>query len=174
MTALIAEAFCTRPSEMMKAARAIEDGISSGELIRIPPQPDEVDPEGYAAREGRLLARWAIFRERNPGLRKRKIAETHRLGKRIQCEVCRFHFMDAYGPIGQNYIEVHHIQPLHISGPRETRLDDLALVCANCHRMCHRSHLGSSWRTPDSLRKLMVDKPSVDQAGDNLPIRNQH
>lgn len=156
LTSLVAEAFTTRESEMMEAAQAIEDGISSGELLRIPPQPDEVDVDGYAAREGRLLARWAIFRERNPTLRKRKIAEAHRVGARIQCEVCQFRFADTYGPIGQDYIEVHHVQPLHISGPRETRLHDLAFVCANCHRMCHRSHLGSTWRTPEALRSLMA------------------
>ncbi|MFJ8614387.1 HNH endonuclease [Streptomyces clavifer] len=155
LTSLIAEAFTTRESEMMMAAHAIEEGISSGELIKVPPQPDEVDPDGYAAQEGRLLARWAIFRERNPTLRKRKITEARHLGMRIQCEVCHFHFADAYGPIGQDYIEVHHLQPLHISGPRETRLQDLAFVCANCHRMCHRSHLGSPWRTPDALRAMM-------------------
>lgn len=155
LTALIAEAFTTRRSEMMEAARAIESGISSGELVKIPPQPDEVDTAGYAAREGRLLARWAIFRERNPALRSRKIAEAKRLGRCIRCDVCRFRFVDTYGPIGQDYIEVHHIQPLHISGPRETRLDDLAFVCANCHRMCHRSHLGATWRTPEALRTMM-------------------
>ncbi len=138
------------------AARAIEDGISSGELIKIPPQPDEVDPDGYAAREGRLLARWAIFRERNPTLRKRKITAAKQLGLRIQCEVCHFHFADTYGPVGLDYIEVHHLQPLHISGPRETRLRDLAFLCANCHRMCHRSYLGSPWRTPDALRTMMT------------------
>ncbi|MFF0072293.1 HNH endonuclease [Streptomyces sp. NPDC005494] len=145
----------------MEAAVAIENGISSGELIKIPPQPDEVDTDGYAAREGRLLARWALFRERNPSLRRRKIAEASRLGRRIQCEVCSFHFADLYGPIGQDYIEVHHVQPLHISGPRETLLRDLAFVCANCHRMCHRTYLGSTWRTPDTLRSMMAGHPRL-------------
>ncbi|MFD6275396.1 HNH endonuclease [Streptomyces sp. NPDC060209] len=155
LTSLIAEAFTTREGEMMMAARAIEGGIGSGELVTIPPQPDEVDPDGYSAQEGRLLARWAIFRERNPALRNRKVAEAKHLGKRIQCEVCQFHFADKYGPIGQDYIEVHHLQPLYISGPRETHLRDLAFVCANCHRMCHRSYLGSPWRTLDSLRAMI-------------------
>lgn len=154
---MVAEAFTTRKIEMLEAAQAIEDGISSGELVKIPPQPDEIGDDGYAAMEGRLLARWAIFRERNGTLRKRKIAEASRLGRRIECEVCEFHFADVYGAIGRNYIEVHHTQPLHISGPRETRLRDLVFVCANCHRMCHRSHLGSTWRTPGTLRSLMAE-----------------
>ncbi|MFF5895757.1 HNH endonuclease [Streptomyces argenteolus] len=170
LTSLVAEAFITRREEMMAAALAIEGGIGSGELIKIPPQPDEVDADGYAAREGRLLARWAIFRERNPALRRRKIAEASRLGRRIQCEVCHFHFADRYGAIGQDYIEVHHVQPLHISGPRETQLQDLAFVCANCHRMCHRTYLGSTWRTPGTLRSMMPRHPappSVNTATDD-------
>lgn len=156
LTGLISLAFTERESEMMAAARAIETGMGSGELAEIPAQPDEVADDGTTAQEGRLLARWALYRERNPALRRRKIAEAGRLGLRIQCEVCGFHFSDAYGPLGQDYIEVHHVLPLHVSGPRETRLEDLAFLCANCHRMCHKSHLGTSWRTPAELRSKMT------------------
>lgn len=35
--------------------------------------------------------------------------------------------------------------------------------CANCHHMCHRSHLGTSWRTPDTLRQVLAnDVPAGD------------
>ncbi|WP_405847976.1 HNH endonuclease [Streptomyces niveus] len=61
-----------------------------------------------------------------------------------------------HGALGADCIEVHHLLPLHVAGPRETRLEDLALLCANCHRMCHRSHQGTSWRTPDALRQVMA------------------
>ncbi|MET7850510.1 HNH endonuclease [Streptomyces avermitilis] len=57
--------------------------------------------------------------------------------------------------LGDGYIEVHHRLPFHISGVTETRIADLALLCANCHRMCHRSFRGESWRTPDALRALI-------------------
>ncbi|MEW2490432.1 HNH endonuclease [Streptomyces sp. NPDC048411] len=152
LTRLVAEAFTTHEAEMMAAARAIEAGIGSGDLAEIPAQPDEVSDDGTTALEGRLLARWALFRERNPALRRQKIAEAVRLGLPIQCEVCHFRFREVYGALGGDYIEVHHVLPLHISGPRETRVEDLAFLCANCHRMCHRSHGGASWRTPAALR----------------------
>jgi 5-methylcytosine-specific restriction protein A len=152
---LIIEAFLTRETAMLQAAQAIEAGIGSGQLSLIPEQPDEADDDGTTAAEGRLLARWALSRERNPGLRKRKIAQVHRLGLPLHCEVCAFDFSSAYGALGNGYIEVHHTLPLHISGPRETKLKDLALLCANCHRMCHRSHRGASWRTPDELKVEM-------------------
>ncbi|MBT2493868.1 HNH endonuclease, partial [Streptomyces sp. ISL-96] len=103
--------------------------------------------------EGRLLARWAISRERDPKLRSRKINQARQLGLPIQCEVCAFHFGRTYGALGEGYIEVHHVLPLHISGPRETKLEDLAFLCANCHRMCHQGHRGTSWRTPAAVRE---------------------
>ncbi|MGP3950181.1 HNH endonuclease [Streptomyces sp. 7N604] len=145
-------AFMARPTEMLQAASAIKEGIGSGELSRIPEQPDEAAEDGTTSLEGRLLARWAISRERDPRLRRLKIETARRLGQPLQCQVCAFHFGRHYGALGEGYIEVHHLLPLHISGLRETKLDDLAFLCSNCHRMCHRSRLGESWRTPADLR----------------------
>ncbi|MCX5100943.1 HNH endonuclease [Streptomyces sp. NBC_00439] len=145
-------AFATRPTEMLAAAAALRQGIGTGELHKIPEDPDELDDEGNSAIEGRLLARWALHRERDRSLRARKIARAEKLGMPLQCEVCAFDFCHFYGPLGKGYIEVHHRLPLHVSGPRETHLDDLAFLCANCHRMCHKSRSGKSWRTPSALR----------------------
>ncbi|WP_175408524.1 HNH endonuclease [Streptomyces sp. TRM64462] len=145
--------FLKHEAEMRAAAEALRVGIASGELHRVPAQPDEVDEDGEAsAREGRLLTRWALHRERDRGLRDRKIRQARKLNQPLRCEVCAFDFGKAYGPLGSGYVEVHHRLPLHVSGPRETRLEDLAFLCANCHRMCHRSYAGESWRTPDALR----------------------
>ncbi|GGQ50113.1 HNH endonuclease [Streptomyces asoensis] len=154
-TLLMIDAFTEREAEMLQAAQAVEDGIGSGELHLIPPQPDEVDETGSSAIEGRLLVRRALARERNPKLRAQKIKQVRQREASLRCEVCDFDFARAYGDLGEGYIEVHHVTPLHISGTRETRLDDLACVCANCHRMCHRCRPGESWRTPAALRELM-------------------
>ncbi|MFF4230224.1 HNH endonuclease [Streptomyces sp. NPDC001820] len=152
LTRLVAEAFTSREAEMLQAAHAIENGIGSGELVLIPPQPDEVAEDGTTAPEGRLLARWALSRERDPRLRRLKINQARSRGLPLQCAACAFHFERTYGELGRNYIEVHHVLPLHISGPCETKLEDLAFLCANCHRMCHRGHRGASWRTPAAVR----------------------
>ncbi|MEU9481089.1 HNH endonuclease [Streptomyces sp. NPDC048191] len=154
-TLLMIDALIHREAEMLQAAQAIEEGIGSGELYGIPPQPDEVDETGATAIEGRLLVRRALARERDPRLRKLKIEQARRRGRPLHCEVCAFDFAHTYGELGDGYIEVHHVTPLHVSGSRETRLDDLACLCANCHRMCHRSRPGGSWRTPASLRAQM-------------------
>lgn len=56
------------------------------------------------------------------------------------CSVCGFNFEEAYGDIGTEYIEVHHLLPIAAIGA-EYRLNpvaDLAPVCPNCHAMIHR------------------------------------
>ena len=160
-TLLMIEAFMGREAEMLKAAQAIEEGIASGELYGIPVQPDEIDDTGATAIEGRLLVRRALSLERDPRLRGLKIKQAMRGGHPLRCEVCDFDFARVYGDVGEGYIEVHHVTPLYISGTRETKLDDLACVCANCHRMCHRSRPGESWRTLADLRKRIRKSAQV-------------
>lgn len=145
------DAFTEREAEMLQAADAITAGIASGEFYRLTEQPGEAD-DGFTAIEGRLLARWALSRERDPKLRAAKIRQVIRSGEPLRCEVCTFDFARTYGDVGEGYIEVHHVTPLHVSGIRKTGLDDLICLCANCHRMCHRGRAGQSWRTPDDLR----------------------
>jgi ribosomal protein L44E len=54
------------------------------------------------------------------------------------CEVCNFDFQKKYGI---NYCEVHHLTPLaHLKEGTQTKLDDLAIVCANCHRVIHTQY----------------------------------
>ncbi|MFI0979638.1 HNH endonuclease [Streptomyces sp. NPDC021093] len=150
------EAFLTAPERMFKAAKALDAGVASGEIHKLSRQPDELDGDGSPAIEGRLLVRWATSRERDPKLRRRKLDQVRKQGLPFACEVCEFVFAHRYGALGDGYIEVHHTLPLHIAGPRATKLQDLALVCSNCHRMCHRSHKGASWRTPAELRALLA------------------
>ncbi|MCP9491884.1 MAG: HNH endonuclease, partial [Solirubrobacteraceae bacterium MAG38_C4-C5] len=49
-----------------------------------------------------------------------------------------FDFFRRYGDCGRGFAECHHVRPLN-EGGRETLIEDLAVVCANCHRMIHRS-----------------------------------
>lgn len=57
------------------------------------------------------------------------------------CTVCGFNFEEAYGAIGSKYIEVHHLKQVADIG-EEYLVDpirDLRPVCANCHRMLHKT-----------------------------------
>jgi predicted HNH restriction endonuclease len=54
------------------------------------------------------------------------------------CKVCEKTFEEIYGELGRGFAESHHLYPLRRTKPNvKTRLEDLATVCANCHRMLH-------------------------------------
>lgn len=56
------------------------------------------------------------------------------------CKVCGFNFKSEFGELGENYIHVHHINPISTS-KSEYEIDpeiDLIPLCPNCHAMIHR------------------------------------
>jgi 5-methylcytosine-specific restriction protein A len=61
----------------------------------------------------------------------------------LVCQACGFDFAEKYGQLGAGYIEAHHLKPLSqlVEGVPITFSikDDFAVLCANCHRMIHRS-----------------------------------
>lgn len=146
--------FIAEPARMTQIAAEIRSTIVSGAVTSIP--DDEIDTGEISADEGRLLVARHLRRERSPKLRRTKLARVKGAGLPIACEVCAFDYGATYGPLGSDYIEVHHVLPLHASGPVKTRLEDLVLLCANCHRMIHRA---SPWLTPDELRKRLNQSP---------------
>lgn len=153
----VLQAFLEDPERMHAAARSIREGVLSGELANLP-APEEEEDEEVSAPEGRLLVRKHYARERNRKLRGKKIDQTQNLGLPIACESCGFDFSRTYGDRGNSYIEVHHIVPLHHIGESRTRLQDLALLCANCHRMIHVS---KPWLTVDQLRSLVEEQRQI-------------
>ncbi|XQW87260.1 HNH endonuclease [Aeromonas veronii] len=73
------------------------------------------------------------------------------------CCVCGFNFEKAYGALGENYIEVHHLKPIAYIG-KEYLIDpikDLRPVCANCHRMLHRQ------QPPLAVEELLTHNPEL-------------
>jgi len=60
----------------------------------------------------------------------------------IRCEVCHLSEEESYPqPFASRIFEVHHLMPLsQVETPRKTTLDDLAVVCANCHRAIHATN----------------------------------
>ena len=57
---------------------------------------------------------------------------------RLGCERCGCFPVEYYGDeSGEACIEVHHKVPLKDIGIRQTTLDDLMCICANCHRVLH-------------------------------------
>lgn len=59
---------------------------------------------------------------------------------KLECEVCRFDFVKTYGQLGYGFAECHHTVPVsELTEGHKTKLSDLAIVCANCHRMLHKA-----------------------------------
>jgi 5-methylcytosine-specific restriction protein A len=58
----------------------------------------------------------------------------------LNCTVCGFNFEAAYGPLGEDFIHVHHIVPIGAVGSEYSvdPVKDLIPVCPNCHAMIHR------------------------------------
>jgi hypothetical protein len=91
------------------------------------------------AMEGEVYIRAHKARERDPVIVAAKRAEVLRTTGKLACVVCGFNFQAVYGILGDGFCEVHHLTPLSAAdGEVATRLEDLAVVCANCHRMIHR------------------------------------
>ena len=62
----------------------------------------------------------------------------------LSCEICGVNFKKRYGSIGEGYIEAHHLRPLASLNGAKVAMNpetDFAVLCANCHRMVHRSGL---------------------------------
>jgi 5-methylcytosine-specific restriction enzyme A len=93
----------------------------------------------WEVKEGKVLYKLHKLRERDQLIIQEKKELVFQEMGRLLCEACEFDFERTYGRLGQKFIECHHTTPLaSSSGERITRLQDLALVCANCHRMLHR------------------------------------
>ena len=90
--------------------------------------------------EGKVLTRIHKRKERNPQATfKKKQRVLHENGK-LECEVCGFDFVKVYGQLGYGFAECHHIVPVaELTDGHKTKLSDLAIVCANCHRMLHKA-----------------------------------
>jgi 5-methylcytosine-specific restriction enzyme A len=162
LDAVIWDRYAARPGELRLIADAIRAADASGTLPAIP----EADESDIEAEEGRLLTRLHRVRERDRRLVQKKKADAlARLGS-LPCEVCRFDFAARYGTLGDQYIEAHHILPLAQAGLSRTRLDDLALVCSNCHRMLHRAR---PWINPEQLQsRLRTGHPAPPPAAIGL------
>jgi 5-methylcytosine-specific restriction enzyme A len=149
---VVFDEFWDDPARLEATAQAIRANMTA-----IAPDPDPVgdeDDDTAEAIEGEILTRRHKTRERNRRLRERKKAEALAATGRLECEGCGFDFAARYGERGDGYIECHHTVPLSDLRPgTRTRLNDLALVCANCHRMIHRK---AEWLSMDELRATVV------------------
>ncbi|MDO6455518.1 HNH endonuclease [Celeribacter halophilus] len=83
-----------------------------------------------SAEEGKASLRIHLRRERSKSLIKAFKATL----SDPSCEACGMKFSEVYGDLGAGYIEAHHKVPVSsLADGDETKLSDLAALCANCH-----------------------------------------
>lgn len=136
-----------RLGDLAADAKAIRDAVTNADEVAVEKLPLA---EPYEGEEGGVIMRLHKRYERDPKLVAEKRKAAAATGD-LACEVCGFDFKVTYGELGDEYIEVHHTKPVHtLLAGTKTKLDDLALLCANCHRMAHRK------RQPLSIEALRL------------------
>ncbi|WP_335621821.1 HNH endonuclease [Clostridium argentinense] len=99
--------------------------------------PEDEENEYF---EGKIAFRKHRTRERNPKVIKKAKERFMKINNgRLFCEACGFDFFEVYGERGKDFIEGHHTKFVsELSDGDMTRVEDIAMLCSNCHRMIHR------------------------------------
>jgi hypothetical protein len=118
-----------------------------------PPNANTI-AENIGFPEGTLKTRLHLVRERNSTVVNAAKAMWRSKDPLLACDVCGFSFLERYGEIGHGFIEAHHITPLgELRAGTVTKIEDLAKVCANCHRMLHAGN-----KSIEQLRDSLCSK----------------
>jgi 5-methylcytosine-specific restriction protein A len=110
--------------------------------------------------EGKILTLTHRVRERNRTVVNNKKQKALSEKGYLRCEACNFDFLKFYGPVGEGFIECHHTVPVSkLDEKSKTKLKDLSLVCANCHRMLHVTR---PWMSIKELKILITKKIEIE------------
>jgi 5-methylcytosine-specific restriction protein A len=146
------------PRRLARVAKVIRDEITANNREDHEPLSvffEDLD-EHLEAPEGRILTRMHRQRERNRALVAAKKERALAGADGLRCEVCGFDFATTYGERGQGFMECHHLKPVETLGEHSrTKVTDLALVCANCHRMIHAKR---PWLSLEALRSTLATR----------------
>ena len=101
---------------------------------------DQWQKKGFV--EGQRVEVTLSKAERDPAVRRKALQHFGR-----KCMVC------AFSPRVDSQLDVHHLFPLSDGGERVTKIDDVAVLCANCHRLAHSA---SPPLSIDQLQKVTI------------------
>lgn len=106
--------------------------------------------------EGKIVERTHKARERNTRVVSLAKESFKEINGKVYCQICGFDFESVYGSTGKDFIEGHHTIPVSEMTPdHKTSVEDIALLCANCHRMVH---IKRPWLSMENLNKLIKPK----------------
>lgn len=122
-------------SAFPQSARDRLAGIAAAiraELETGSPIADVPDDEVFV--EGRVIT--VQHRARDRRLRLKLLAG--KSDNALVCEICSFEPPPITRSLRESFFEAHHIVPLATVEISKTRVADMALLCAGCHRFIHR------------------------------------
>jgi 5-methylcytosine-specific restriction protein A len=108
----------------------------------------DTEPQSHLSDEFNLPAQTSITETRKYVYhrkieRNRTAAANAKKFHGTSCQACDLDFVQRYGAIGQGFIEAHHLKPIgELEEGMPVKYDvalDFAVLCANCHRMIHRT-----------------------------------
>jgi predicted HNH restriction endonuclease len=118
--------------------------------------------------EGRLRLRQHYQRERNSAETTRLKLAAYRQGD-LTCAACQVNYGARLGEAALSLVEVHHAVPLHSAKHGGvTRVKDLVLLCANCHRLVHSKWFALSL---PQLRRSLKSRASHAKPGARNAVR---
>jgi 5-methylcytosine-specific restriction protein A len=137
--------------EVAQIAQLIRRSLTVSELRNDASDYDE-EEEFF---EGRLLTAFHKKKERHRNIRSKLIASRRKRGA-LACDMCWRKANSNDATFEDAAFEAHHLLPMSMAMERKTKLKDMALLCANCHRLLHRAiALKRRWLTIDEARKLV-------------------
>ncbi len=138
-------------------ADLIRTGIAIVEHVRDDNNVDEV----FA--EGRVVTETHLRRERDARVRDRLLDQRRKAGG-LSCDICDYNGARHPTEVRDAVFEAHHILPLSAGRERRTHVKDLALLCANCHRMTHRAIAQSKrWLSVNEAAEVILQKVQSDR-----------
>ncbi|HEX6182357.1 MAG TPA: HNH endonuclease [Pyrinomonadaceae bacterium] len=140
------------PKRTKELAQLIKAGI------QVVSEAREDSPAYDVFAEGRVVTETHLRRERDPQLRDRLLAD-RRSKSTLRCEMCGREPDTSDAALSESIFEAHHIIPLSVGAERKTKLSDMALLCACCHRVIHKAiAIRRSWLSVEQARALVGGK----------------
>ncbi len=103
--------------------------------------------------EGKISLVKHLKRERNVKLIRVAKNNFIKNNNHLFCEICGFDFERVYGNLGKDFIEAHHMKPVsQMNDNEKTRVEDILMVCSNCHSMIHRKR---PWLNQDHIKDIL-------------------
>lgn len=106
---------------------------SKVELIQKAQSEEKGKVQILEGEEGAVSMAEIKFRKRN-----RALISAKKLNSNGCCEACGFNYQEFFKGVKKDHLVAHHKYPIGLrEKPEVTKLEDIALVCSNCHTVIH-------------------------------------